>query len=589
MPKPNTQARPGLSRRQFVSTAAAGLAAGALGSATVAQETDVVGKATSPRNEPHCGRYNILFILVDQERWPVDEAVSLPGHQRLRRDGVTFTNHRICSAVCTPSRSNIHTGQHIVHTGMFDNTNFPWQADLSTDIPTIGHMLRQADYYTAYSGKFHLAEGFDQKLGYDMRNLGREMEKYGFSDFYGPGDVIGHDLGGYRFDHMVAGAAIAWLRGRGAELKAKGQPWMLAVNLVNPHDIMFLNTDEPGQNVQNDGKVAAPIRRPPDHAIYRESHDVPLPESLRQPLDEPGRPKAHAEYKKCHDTMLGAIPPEDERWKKHQDYYFNCIRDVDAQLDRVLQELDDRGLADETIVIYTSDHGELGGQHGLRGKGSCVYQRQLRVPMIVRHPAYPSGATCSALTCHVDLVPTMLSLAGLDTAKRRAMNDRLVGHDLSPLLRGPQTAAVDAVRDASLFTFNMFSYLDGDFFAAAVEAMVAGNGEKSTARPDLSRRGAVRSVFDGRYTFARYFAPTQHHRPTTLEQLTGLNDLELYDLRNDPAEMRNLAAKPSKHADLIMAMNAKLNALIDKEIGPDKGQMLPRSEGVDWAMTQLDP
>ncbi len=76
-----------------------------------------------------------------------------PALQRLQAMGTTFTNHQICSAVCTSSRSNIFTGQHIVHSGMFDNTNFSWQGNLSTEVPTMGHRMRQAGYYTAYKGK----------------------------------------------------------------------------------------------------------------------------------------------------------------------------------------------------------------------------------------------------------------------------------------------------------------------------------------------------------------------------------------------------------------------------------------------------
>ena len=99
--------------------------------------------------------YNILFILVDQERYfkKMPKGLMLPGQERLKRMGVSFENHHICSSVCTPSRSNILTGQHIVHSGMFDNTNFPWQQDMSHDIPTLGHMLQKAGYYTTYKGK----------------------------------------------------------------------------------------------------------------------------------------------------------------------------------------------------------------------------------------------------------------------------------------------------------------------------------------------------------------------------------------------------------------------------------------------------
>jgi len=81
---------------------------------------------------------------------------ALPAHERLVRQGTTFVNHTINSCVCTPSRSVVYTGQHIQHTRMFDNTNFPWIQSLSPDIRTVGDMLREAGYYTAYKGKWHL-------------------------------------------------------------------------------------------------------------------------------------------------------------------------------------------------------------------------------------------------------------------------------------------------------------------------------------------------------------------------------------------------------------------------------------------------
>ncbi len=104
---------------------------------------------------------NILFILVDQERYFKEhpKELEIPGRRRLMDMGVTFTNHYIASAVCTSSRSVIYSGQHMPVTGMFDNVNFPFVPSLTTNLPTIGTMMRQLGYYTAYKGKWHLASG----------------------------------------------------------------------------------------------------------------------------------------------------------------------------------------------------------------------------------------------------------------------------------------------------------------------------------------------------------------------------------------------------------------------------------------------
>jgi arylsulfatase len=99
------------------------------------------------------------------------------------------------------------------------------------------------------------------------------------------------------------------------------------------------------------------------------------------------------------------------------------------------------------------------------------------------------------------------------------------------------------------------------------------------------KRGAVRSVFDGRYTFSRYFSPKQHNRPTSMEDLLRLNDVELFDAQTDPDEMTNLAAPGTRNGELMLAMNAKLNRLIDAEVGEDRGQMLPGGIEAGWEVT----
>src|SRR5262245_16401862 len=155
-----------ISRRDALKTIAAG--------AVVASEATSVfaaaaapASATTPRvdSSKHGGPYNILFILTDQERFfrpgELPRDYRLPAHERLAKRGIFFENHQINSCVCTPSRSVLYTGRHIQQTKMFDNTNFPWISSMSTDIPTIGHMLRAAGYYTAYKGKWHLTKDFE--------------------------------------------------------------------------------------------------------------------------------------------------------------------------------------------------------------------------------------------------------------------------------------------------------------------------------------------------------------------------------------------------------------------------------------------
>lgn len=587
-----------ISRRDFLSLAGAGAAAlglGALDAAThpasAATPKAGLGPQTLGSNK---GPYNILFILTDQERLfrpgELPVGFSLPAHERLTKRGTSFINHRINSCVCTSSRSVLYTGQHIQHTKMFDNTNFPWVESMSTEIPTVGDMLRESGYYTAYKGKWHLTKEFEtvNKAGQLSRIFTEEMEAYGFSDYIGVGDIIAHHQGGYRHDGITAAMANSWLRGKGRELAAQNRPWFLAVNLVNPHDVMFFDPAAPGTPRQAQ-KAFTHTDRAPSDPLYDKQWNVKLPANHAQALDAPGRPAAHRDFLHAHDALLGEVPPDKaDQWLRRHNYYLNCLRDADRNIAAVLAELDASGQADRTIVILTSDHGDLDGAHMLHAKGASAYREQNNVPFIVVHPAYRGGKQCRAVTSHLDIAPTLLGLANTAPEKRAAIQKGLPGQDFSGLLAAPEKAGLQAVRDGMLFNYNMFAYLDGDYLHKAVAHVRAGGkpNELKAAGivPDLSKRGAVRSVFDGRYTFSRYFSPKQHNRPVTLEDLTRFNDIELFDAQTDPLEMNNLAYQ-DKHRDLVLALNEKLNRLIDQEVGEDKGQMLPGGIDAGWEVT----
>ncbi|MGE0095137.1 MAG: sulfatase-like hydrolase/transferase [Alphaproteobacteria bacterium] len=589
--------RPGVDRgrRAALKTLGAGAMAAAFGVPPLGAGAQAAGGNAAAK--PAGGPYNILFILTDQERFfrpgELPAGYRLPAHERLAKQGTVFENHRINSCVCTPSRSVLYTGRHIQQTRMFDNTNFPWIQSMSTELPTVGDMLRQAGYYTAYKGKWHLTKEFEtvNTLGSPTKIFTQEMEAYGFSDYYGIGDIIGHDHGGYLFDGITTSMGVSWLRGRGTDLAAQGKPWFLAINLVNPHDVMFFDTDRPGQPVQS-RDILGHIKPAPAAPLYAKEWAFDLPATYPEPLDEPGRPPAHLDYLRSHDALVGRIANEDWRWRKRHNYYLNCLRDADSHITPLLDELDALGLSSNTIIVLTADHGDLDGAHRLHSKGATSYREQNNVPLIVVHPAHAGGKRCKAVTTHLDIAPTLVSLAGAPADKRAAITKDLPGKDFSALLAAPDKAGPAAVRDGALYCYNMFAYIDGDFLQKVVAILQQPDGKaklkeaasSGALRPDLAKRGALRGVFDGRYQFTRYFSPKQHNTPKTIEALFERNDVELFDLQTDPLERRNLAKDPKQRA-LLEAMNAKLNALIEKEVGEDVGQMLPGGVDGGWVET----
>ena len=574
------------SRRDFLKkTGMAALALTAGSSLQIAQ----AAREKVPGQSGH-GPLNILMIVTDQERHLRPDELPLgyrlPGHEKLMSRGITFDNHQIGSCVCTPSRAVIYTGQHIQHNGMFDNTNFPWSTDLSTDIPTLGDMMRQQGYYSAYKGKWHLTDAFEtaNKLHMPKRILVEEMEEYGFSDYFGIGDVIGHTEGGYLHDGVITSMTKSWLRGKGSNLGAENKPWFMAVNLVNPHDVMFYNTDLPGQPPQQAETAMMHLNRDPSTGQYSQQWDPKLPVSRNQPVTGKDRPAAHENFAVGRSALVGRVPNEDDRWRRLNNYYLNCLQDADRHVLGILDELDDLGMSDNTIVIYTADHGELGGAHGLSGKGATAYREQQNVPFIVSHPAYPGGKHCKAVTSHVDIATTLIGLTG----GKAPSQANLPGKDISPLLRDPESASFDAIRPGALYNYSMLAFVDGDFLSK-VSQFIRDGGKPSEIpeknwRPNLAKRGAIRSVYDGRYKLNRYFSPQEHHTPKSIEALFANNDVELFDLVTDPNEMNNLAMDRRGNGDLLVAMNDKLNALIESEVGEDDGQMMPDGKDANWKL-----
>jgi arylsulfatase len=265
--------------------------------------------------------------------------------------------------------------------------------------------------------------------------------------------------------------------------------------------------------------------------------------------------------------------------------------DVDRHIGSVLDALEESGQAENTIIVFTADHGEMGSAHHLRQKGSVAFKETMNVPLVIVDPRHPGGIRAEAVSSHLDLVPTVLGLAGLSEQEQEKKYPFLKGHDLSSAVAEP---GADGPRGSSkrpgkgaLYTYDMIATVDAEWLqrnaplvmdvAAAEAGLEFHRGKEFLAMldeigsPDLEKREVFRGIFDGRYKLVRYFGLGHYHLPQSVEELLANNDVALYDLRSDPEEMNNLAKQDNADydEDLLARMNAKLNALIEAEIGED--------------------
>ena len=174
-------------------------------------------KTTQTRNPPRRqDRPNLLVLCMDQWQTHMDvpDDVHFPALERLEAQGVSLDRAYCTVPICTPSRSAMWTGVHAVHTGLWDNTNFAWIDELSHEIPTIGHMLREQGYYTAFKGKWHLS---------DLEHSEDALESYGFADYQQWGDMFGAPLQGAMLDDTATTETIDGSKNAGGQ---DDQPWL---------------------------------------------------------------------------------------------------------------------------------------------------------------------------------------------------------------------------------------------------------------------------------------------------------------------------------------------------------------------------
>ncbi|WP_181428419.1 sulfatase-like hydrolase/transferase [Mycolicibacterium moriokaense] len=522
---------------------------------------------------------NIILVIRDQTRFdlPAAAGYSIPALDRLAQQGISFRNHYIASAMCTPSRAAFYSGHPPQVNGVFDQMETGWVPNLRQDQPNMGSMMKKLGYQTAFFGKWEMeADLIPPK---PTVNYSQSLQPYGFDIYQPDGDKPGAPNQGYDTDVYTASEGVRWLRGNVPRLRESGQPFFLIMSYLNPHDIMYADANVAGTPQVQLAVSKEAIVTPPNNALYsRRWNTAPSP-TLQESLSAPGMPPALAEYNTGWNGVLGTIPTNrPDMWEVFNDYYLNMIRDTDLSLQQLEDGLDELGLWEETVVIFTADHGEMAGDHGgIRGKGPMAYEGNSHVPLIVVHPDFARGQQTEVVTSHLDLMPSLPGLAGVPEDQRREAVQGLPGHDFSGVLATAQTASPQAVRPGVLFNYVGPLTIDADYCLAGMKELLQNKPAPplTELQSKLNKRGFMSFAFDGQYKFARYYAPANFNTPTTLEQILRNNDVQLFDLKNDPLETHNLALEPEKNKDLMLRMNTLLNELIANEVGKNDGGFLP--------------
>ena len=478
-------------------------------------------------------RPNILFITSDQQHpdglGVVDARLQTPHLDRLRREGMLLTRSYTCAPLCTPARASWLSGQYPGKHGAWGVGTV-----LKEDCLSVASLLGEAGYRTAMIGKSHLQPGEGQH-GQSKEGLPLRDDTPYFRAWHGPWYGCDHaeiNVGHTSQRHSASMHYRAWLEDRGIDPSAyfgrqyppvtawdlpiefhpaawaseraiayldehavhhADTPFYLNLNFPEPHPPLHLQ--EPWFSMYADTPMAPPVRQ------WREWKNKPT--IYRATLE--GRQHNlgwHDQFRMANvNRSPGAMETGPDSAERYTSVEAECLRAywgmislMDAQIGRVLDRLDALGLADNTLVAFTSDHGDLMGDHFLIGKGACHYQGCVRVPTLLRWPGViEAGAESPALISGVDWAPSFLAAAGLTP---------------HPEMQGVNQAEVWC-------------------------------GRKATARDGVWINIRIEQGLYVNTWISERYRLSVHHTPDQIDEL------ELYDLQHDPHEFINLAPDPS--------------------------------------------
>lgn len=458
---------------------------------------------------------NIIFIMTDDHSYQTLSAydnrfVQTPNLDRIAKEGAIFRNSFVSNSICAPSRAVMLTGKHSHKNGHIDNS-----ATFDGSQPTFPKYLQEKGYQTALIGKWHLKS---LPTGFDHYAVLR-----GQGDYYNTPFIIGNDTTpsqGYVTD-VITDKSLDWLNQRDTAKpfcllvhhKATHRVWMPPLKYLDSLEEYEFNYPETlfdnylgrqaaaaqKMSIDKDMDLVYDLKMLDEEGeiqtkyrdIYEKGRIKNLNEEEREIWDAHFKPIIE-EFKKAKLEGADLI-----KWK-YQRYlrdYIRCLMSVDDNVGRILDYLDQHGLTDNTLVVYTSDQGFYMGEHGWFDK-RFMYEESMRTPLLMRYPRMiKPGSEVNELVQNIDYAPTFLDLAGV------VIPEEIQGKSLVPLLKGDQ----DLPGREALY-YHYYEYPN--------EHMV-------------KRHYGIRT---GQYKLIHFYY--------------DIDDWEFYDLKADPQELHDLIDNP---------------------------------------------
>ena len=432
-------------------------------------------------------RPNIIFYFSDQQRWDTVNETATPNLMKLAEDGIKFENSYTCQPVCGPARACLQTGVYATQNKCYWN-GIP----LPQDIKPLAEYFNEAGYETAYVGKWHLASDRLPNIGFHCEKTAIPKElQGGYKDWWRAADVLeftSHGYDGYVFDaegnkldfkgyraDCINDFALEYL-----DQKTSDKPFFMFVSQIEPHH-------------QNDHHC---YEGPKD--VVPKFKDYPLPDDLTF---------LKGDYKEMYPDYMAAI------------------NSLDSNVGRLVEKLKEKGLYDNTVIIYTSDHGSHFKTRNLEYKRSC-HDSATHTPLIIEGGAFMGGKVDSRLVSLIDLPPTLLDIAGID------IPDSYMGKSL---LKELETGE-----------------------------------ERDCVFMQISESQCGRAIRTKKYKYAiRTLAPTGY----ALHKASVYFEDYLYDLEKDPIEKHNLIKDPKYASE-----RKKLKEMLIREMiaaGEKEPKILP--------------